>query len=67
MIKSLLAAALGVGEIVLIVACALTVVGAIVTAIVRKVKGKTDCCGDCSCCCSDCHSNSKNVGNGENN
>ena len=37
MIKALIAASLGVGEIILIVACALIVVGAIVTAIIPKV------------------------------
>lgn len=50
MIKALIAASLGVGEIILIVACALIVVGAIVTAIIRKVQGKSSCGGDCGCC-----------------
>ena len=57
MINLLLAATLGIGEIVLIIACALIVVGAIVAAIIRKVKGKSACGGDCGCCggCSHCN------------
>lgn len=53
--KSLLGVTLGVGEILLIIACAVIVVCAVVTAIVRKVKGKTDCGGDCCSCCGCSH------------
>lgn len=58
MIKALIAASLGVGEIILIVACACIVVGAIATAIIRKVQGKSSCGGDCGCCdaCPHCKS-----------
>lgn len=54
--KYLICAALGLGEVVLIIACALIVVSAVITAIVRKVKGKTSCGGDCGYCssCSHC-------------
>lgn len=57
---ALLAAKLGVCDIILIIACSLIVVGVIISAIVRKVKGKTHCGGDCGCCsgCSHCKSNS---------
>ncbi len=45
----------GVGEIVLIVACALFVVGVAVVGVIRKKKGKSSCdCGNClhcSACC----------------
>ena len=41
----------GIGEIVLIVACALFVVGVAVVAVVRKKKGKSSCdCGGCAHC-----------------
>lgn len=63
MTKTMIAASLGIGEIVLIVACALIVAGAIVTAIIRKVRGKPSCGGDCGCCdaCKRCkpHSSSE--------
>ena len=53
---TLLAAALSVGEIILIVACAAIVAGVAITVIVRKAKGKPACCdecnGNCSCCSS---------------
>ena len=52
----LLAATLGVGEIVLIVACSVFVVSVVVAAIVRKVKGKPACCDECSGNCACCHS-----------
>lgn len=57
MIKSLIAAALGVGEIALIIACAVIIVGAIAAAIIRKVNGKPSCGEDCACCkgCSHCN------------
>lgn len=53
---ALLAAKLGVGEILLIIACALIVIGVVAAAIVRKIKGKSACGGDCGCCagCSRC-------------
>lgn len=54
MMKLVIAAAFGVGEIVLIVACALIVVSAIVTAIIRRVQGKLFCGGDCCNCCANC-------------
>ena len=56
--KCLIGAVLGLGEILLIIACALIVIGALITAIVRKVKGKTGCNGDCGCCtgCTHCKS-----------
>lgn len=55
MIKALIAASLGVGEIILIVACALIVVSAIATAIIRKAQGKSSCGGDCANCCACAH------------
>lgn len=59
MIKCLIAASLGVGEIILIVACALIIISAVGTAIIRKVKGKPSCGGDCGYCerCSRCNTN----------
>ena len=51
----LLAATLGVGEIVLIVACAAIVVSVVVAAIVRRVKGKPACCDECSGNCACCN------------
>ena len=56
---TLLAAALGVGEIILIVACAAIVVGVAITVIVRKAKGKPACCDECSGNCSCCSSAKK--------
>ena len=56
---TLLAAALGAGEIVLIVACVAIVAGVIATVIVRKVKGKPACCDECSGNCSCCSSAKK--------
>lgn len=53
MIKCLLTVGLGVAEILLIVACAALVVGVVISAIVRKIKGKSGC-GDCCECCSQC-------------
>ncbi len=52
---------MGPWEIVLIVACALIVVGVITAAIIRKKKGKSSCGCDCSSCpgCSSCHVNEK--------
>lgn len=43
-------------EIVLIIACALIVVGVAVSAVVRKKRGKTGCGCDCADCghCSAC-------------
>lgn len=47
---------MGIWEIILIVACALVVIGVIISAIVRKKQGKHSCgyyCdGDCSRCAS---------------
>ena len=62
MIRCLMSAALGVGEIILIAACALIVVCAIVTAIIRKVQGKISCGGDCGCCsaCPHCKTDASN-------
>lgn len=39
-------------EILLIVACAALVVGVVVAAVVRKVRGKSGC--DCDCDCASC-------------
>lgn len=44
---NLLSATLGVGEIILIVACAAVVVGVVIGVIVRKKKGKCACCDEC--------------------
>jgi len=43
-------------EIILIVACAAIVVGVVVAAVVRKLKGKSGCDCDCASCgmCSHC-------------
>lgn len=49
-----LAAALGVGEIILIVACVAIVVGVIAGIIIRKKKGKCACCDECNGCCEHC-------------
>lgn len=43
---------MGVWEIVLIVACALLVVGVVTARLVRKAKGKSTC--DCGCDCAHC-------------
>ena len=51
---TLLAAAVSVGEIILIVACAAIVAGVAVTVIVRKAKGKPACCDECSGNCPHC-------------
>lgn len=52
---SLLCAKLGIGEIILIAACAVLVLGVITAAIVRKVKGKPSCdCAECHGCCEHC-------------
>lgn len=58
MIKYLMSASLGVGEIILIIVCGALVISAIVTAIIRKFRGKPSCGGDCGCCsnCSNCKS-----------
>ncbi len=42
---------MGPFEIMLIIACALIVVGVIIKSIIARKKGKT-CCGDCSMCSS---------------
>ncbi len=55
---SCIAAALGVGEIILIVVCAAIVLGVIVYAVVRKKKGKCACCDECSGNCPHCKNNS---------
>ena len=62
MINLISAASFGIGEIVLIIACAVIVLSGIITAIVRKVRGKSMCGGDCGCCkdCSHCKSNLPN-------
>ncbi|MCM1289450.1 MAG: hypothetical protein NC132_02210 [Corallococcus sp.] len=43
-------------EILLIVACAAIVLGVVIAAVVRKVKGKSGCGCDCASCgmCSHC-------------
>ena len=60
---TLLAAALGAGEIILIVACVAIVVGVIATVIVRKLKGKPACCDECSGNCPHCSATNKQVDN----
>ena len=57
---SLLAAALKVGEIILIVACVAIVIGVVVGVVVRKMKGKPACCDECSGGCSCCQSKKSN-------
>lgn len=56
MINILLAANLGVCDIIVIVCCAVFVIGVIAAAIIRKAKGKGGCSGDCGYCsgCSHC-------------
>ena len=39
-------------EIVAIVVCAVIVLGGLISAIIRRVKGKTGC--DCADCCGGC-------------
>lgn len=66
MIGYVLSSYLGIGEIILIAACAAIVIGAIITAIIRKVQGKKSCGGDCGCyntcphCNADALSDTKN-------
>ena len=43
---------MGVREVILIVACALVVVGVAVSFLVKKLKGKPTC--DCGCDCAHC-------------
>ena len=43
---------MGAWEIILIVACALLVIGVAVSRIVKKAKGKPTC--DCGCDCAHC-------------
>ena len=43
---------MGVREVILIVACALIVVGVAVSFLVKKLKGKPTC--DCGCDCAHC-------------
>ena len=45
---------MGIGEIILIVACVAIVVGVAISVIVRKAKGKPACCDECSGNCSCC-------------
>lgn len=51
----LLTSGFGAAEIILVVACALFVVGVAVVGVIRKKKGKSSCdCGNClhcSACC----------------
>ena len=51
-----IAAGLGVGEIIVIVACAAVVLGVVIGAVVRKKKGKCACCDECDGCthCTQC-------------
>lgn len=49
-----IAAALGVGEIILIVACVAIVVGVIAAVIIRRKKGKCSCCDECDGSCPHC-------------
>lgn len=57
---NLLCVKLGIGEIVLIIACAALVVGVAVAAIARRVKGRTSCdCAECSGCCERCKADVK--------
>ena len=51
---SCLAATLGAGEIILIVACAAVVLGVAIAVILRKKKGKCGCCDECDGKCSHC-------------
>ena len=48
---------MGVGEIILTVACAAIVVGVIVGVIIRKKKGKGACCDECGGNCPHCAAN----------
>lgn len=58
---SLLCAQFGIGEIILVVACTLFVVGVAVVTFVNKKKGKSSCgsCEDCAHCKSRCSSAKK--------
>lgn len=49
-----LCAALGAGEIILIVACVAIVIGVIAGVVVRKKKGKCACCDECDGSCPHC-------------
>lgn len=46
---------MGVREILLIIFCAVAVIGIVVATVINKKKGKGGCTGDCAncgCCCS---------------
>ena len=46
---------MGVREILLIIFCAVAVIGIVVATVINKKKGKVGCTGDCAncgCCCS---------------
>ncbi|MCH5160320.1 MAG: hypothetical protein J1F66_05720 [Clostridiales bacterium] len=58
---SLLAAALGAGEIILIVACVAIVVAVVVSVIVKRAKGKPACCDECSGNCPHCVATKKHT------
>lgn len=51
---------MGVGEVILIAACAAIVIGVIAAKIVSVVKGKPHCSGDCCSCCAACVKAAKN-------
>lgn len=51
---------MGVGEILLIIGCAVIVAGVIITAVIRKKQGKSSCDCGCGCCgCTACHKGKK--------
>ena len=60
---SCLAATLGAGEIILIVACAAVVLGVAIAVIIRKKKGKCACCDECSEACPHCASKENSTKN----
>ncbi|MFA6809265.1 MAG: hypothetical protein WCR27_09770 [Eubacteriales bacterium] len=46
---------MGVVEILIIIGCSAIVAGTVISAIIRKKKGKHSCDCDCNCCgCSSC-------------
>lgn len=47
-------------DIIIIVGCALAVVGAIITSILNKKRGKTSCGCDCANCSGCCNQSNKN-------
>lgn len=50
-------------DIIIIIGCAFAVVGAIITTILNKKRGKTSCGCDCANCSGHCHQAKNNQTN----